>query len=73
MFSLDAYIIEFVSGNWISLSLALGMLKIIAKITPWDHDDSLYTLLAGVMGMIPKPPPPVGFPAKKDRGVALKQ
>lgn len=54
MISIDAYIIDFVSGNWIFLSLAVGMLKIVAKMTPWDHDDSLVTLLAGVMGMIPK-------------------
>jgi hypothetical protein len=73
MFSLDAYIIEFVSGNWITLSLALGMLKIIAKMTPWVYDDALHTLLAGTFGLIPKPPSPVGFPAKEDRGVRLEQ
>lgn len=71
MISLDSYIIEFVSGNWITLSMFLGMLKIIAKITPWVHDDALHTLLAGTLGMIPKPPSPVGFPDKPDRGVEL--
>lgn len=71
MFSLDAYIIEFVSGNWITLSLALGLLKILAKMTPWVYDDDIHTLLAGTLGLIPKPPPPIGFPAKKDRGVTI--
>jgi hypothetical protein len=49
------------------------MLKIIAKMTPWVYDDALHTLLAGTFGLIPKPPSPVGFPAKDDRGVRLEQ
>lgn len=55
MINLDYYIVEFVSNNWITLSMALGLLKIIAKMTPWVVDDALHTLLAGTLGMIKKP------------------
>lgn len=72
MIAMDAYIIEFVSNNWITLSLGLGMLKIIAKMTPWVHDDDIHTLLAGTLHLIPKPPPVVGFPKKEERGVSLE-
>jgi len=49
MINLDPYIIDFVSGNWLALSLFLGGLKIVAKMTPWVGDDAIYTLLAGVV------------------------
>lgn len=52
MMNLDPVIVEFVSGNWIALSLALGVLKIIAKITPWVWDDGLLTLISGLYSMI---------------------
>ena len=52
MINLDPYIIEFISGNWITMTLALGILKIVAKLTPGVLDDSIVTLLSGVFGMV---------------------
>ena len=52
MINLDPYIIEFISGNWITMTLALGMLKIVAKLTPGVLDDSIVTLLSGIFGMV---------------------
>jgi len=66
MINLDAYVIDFVNGNWLTLTMALGLLKIIAKATPWVFDDAIHTLLAGTFGLIKKPP--VGVPPLKDRG-----
>ena len=66
MINIDSYIVEFVSNNWITLSLALGLLKIVAKMTPWVVDDALHTLLAGILGLIKKPA--AGMPLRGDRG-----
>jgi len=52
MINLDPYIIEFISNNWITMTLVLGILKIIAKLTPNIHDDSIVTLLSGIFGMV---------------------
>ena len=68
MISLDPIIISFISGNWITMTLALGILKLIAKLTPTVHDDSLVTLLSGVFGMIRGNGLKNGKP---DKGVAL--
>lgn len=69
MFSLDQYIIEFVRNNWISLSLFLGMLKIVAEMTDWVGDNKIYTLLAGTFRLSHKPP--VGVPPPDERGEEL--
>jgi len=50
------------------MTLALGILKLIAKLTPTVHDDSLVTLLSGVFGMIRGNGLKNGKP---DKGVAL--
>ena len=52
MINLDPYIISFISGNWITMTLALGILKITAKLTPGVLDDSVVTLLSGVFSMV---------------------
>ena len=52
MINLDAYVTAFISQNWITISMALGLLKIIAKMTPCSHDDSIAELLTGVFGMV---------------------
>ena len=52
MINLDFYVTSFISLNWISLSLALGILKVIAKLTPNVHDDSIITMLSGVFSMV---------------------
>ena len=63
MIAIDPLIIDFVSNNWVTLSLALGVLKIIAKLTPTIIDDSILALLAAVFSLvkgkslkIPEPP-----------------
>ena len=57
MINLDNHIVAFISNNWITLSLALGMLKIISKMTSWVHDDAIYTLLAGLFNQVRGKPP----------------
>jgi hypothetical protein len=52
--NLDPYIIEFVSGNWLALSLALGVLKVIAKMTPWAHDDEILQVFTGIFSQVRK-------------------
>jgi hypothetical protein len=52
MINIDNYIVDFVSNNWISLSLVLGALKIIAKMTKSVVDDQISTLLSGVFSTI---------------------
>ena len=49
MFSADPYLIEFIRGNWLSLTMLLGLLKGIAKMTPGVHDDKIITLLQQVL------------------------
>lgn len=58
MICLDQYIVDFVSQNWIALSLFLGGLKVVAKMTSWVGDDAIHTLLAGVFNQIRGKSPP---------------
>lgn len=55
MFSADPYIIEFVAGNIIALTLFLGLLKGIAKMIPGVLDDKIVTMLQGLFRLVPKP------------------
>lgn len=71
MINADAWIVSFVGQNWISLSLAIGLLRILAKITPWVIDDKIHTLLAGTLGMIKKPPVG-GLPNMENRSEEVK-
>ena len=57
MISLDAYVIEFVKNNWISLMMFMALLKGIARLTPTAYDDRIATLLARMIG-IAKPQEP---------------
>ena len=52
MIALDQPLMEFVSLNWFSLSLALGILKVLAKLTPWSHDDSIIQMISGLFSQI---------------------
>lgn len=72
MIALDAYIIDFVNGNWLTLTLALGLLKIIAVLTPGTLDNKVHTLLSGIFGSVRKPVPPSGIPSMEDRGEEVK-
>ncbi len=48
MWETNSLIFQFVDGNWLALTLALGVLKAIAKLTPWSVDDTLVELIKGV-------------------------
>ena len=52
MINLDQYIVAFVSQNWIALSMALGVLKIVAKLTPGVTDDAIHTLLTEMFSLV---------------------
>ena len=68
--NLDIYIIEFINGNWLALMIFLGLLKVVAKMTPWVGDDAIHTWLTGVFGMVKKPELQKRKPAS--RGVELE-
>lgn len=55
MFSLDPYIIEFVAGNVLAITLFLALLKGIAKNTGSVWDDKISTLLGQLFRVVPKP------------------
>lgn len=54
MINSDPVILEFVSGNLIAISLALGFLKGIAKITKSTTDDKVLTLISNLFSSIKK-------------------
>jgi len=52
MINMDPYIVEFVSNNWISMTILLTLLKGVAMLTPSTTDDKIHTLLVGLFGQI---------------------
>jgi hypothetical protein len=52
MISMDKYIIEFVSGNTITLYVALTFLKGIALATKNVEDDKIVTLISNLIDSI---------------------
>jgi hypothetical protein len=56
MISIDAYVIEFINGNWLTMSLALGALKIVAIITPTTKDDKVHELISNLLGSLRRKP-----------------
>lgn len=54
MVSIDPYIIKFVTENPVTIGLGVGVLKVIAKLTPGTADDRILTLIgnmfAGIKG-----------------------
>lgn len=46
---MDAVILEFIQGNFITISLILAVLKMVAKETPWATDDKIIEILTGLM------------------------
>jgi hypothetical protein len=50
--NLDPYIVDFISNNWLALSLLLGLLKGVAVLTPSAKDDKIHELLTGLFGQI---------------------
>ena len=47
---MDALLLEFVKENLVTLGLALAMLKVVAKATPWAIDDEILQILTGFLG-----------------------
>lgn len=52
MINFDPILIEFVSQNWLTLTVLFTILKGLAKITPWAWDDSVVSLFMGVFKSI---------------------
>lgn len=52
MINLDPYINEFISGNWLALSLFMALLKAIAILTPTVKDNKIHALLTEVFSLI---------------------
>jgi len=51
IFSVDPYVLGFIKGNLVSLSMLLVLLKGLAVLTKSVHDDKIVTLLQTVLGM----------------------
>ena len=48
----DSIIIEFITNNYLTLTIMFTALKGVAKITPWAWDDSLISLMFGAFKAI---------------------
>lgn len=46
---MDDLLLTFVRDNMVSISLGLGILKVLAKATPWAVDDEIVQLFIGWM------------------------
>lgn len=47
MIEIDAILVGFVASNPVTCVLALAVLKVIAKATPWAVDDEIVQILTG--------------------------
>jgi hypothetical protein len=50
--NLDPYITEFISGNWLAITIFLTLLKGVAIMTPSATDNKIHELLSGLFGQI---------------------
>jgi len=50
--NLDPIIMEWISGNWLATTIALGLLKGLAILTPTAKDDKIHQLLSGLFGTL---------------------
>jgi hypothetical protein len=50
--NLDPYILDFVSNNWLAMTILLTLIKGIAILTPSTKDDKIHTLLSGLFGQM---------------------
>ena len=53
MIACDPYIIQFVGGNVLALTMLLALLKGVAKLIPGVLDDKIVTLLAKMFKLVP--------------------
>lgn len=47
---MDAWLLDFMKENLVTLGLALAVLKAIARATPWAVDDEILQILTGFLG-----------------------
>ena len=52
MIKLDPYIVEFISNNWMALTILLTFLKGIAMMTKSTTDDKIVTMFANLFGSL---------------------
>ena len=71
MVNVDQYLTSFISNNWITLTLFLGLLKSVAMVTKNTTDNAIHTLLANLFNQV-RGKPPVGVPPLADRGEVVK-
>ncbi len=45
MINTNLYIVEFISGNWMAITISLTLLKGIAMMTKSTVDDKIWTML----------------------------
>ena len=46
---MDELILEFIQGNFITVSIIIAVLKMIAKETPWATDDKIIEIFIGLI------------------------
>ena len=49
MFSADIYVLEFISKNWVTLTMVIGFLKILAKRSENTLDDSILGYFSSII------------------------
>lgn len=52
MIETNTEVFEFVDGNWIAITIALGLLSGVVKLTKWKWDDGFVALLKGLFSDI---------------------
>ena len=50
MINTNLYIVEFISGNWMAMTILLTLLKGIAMLTKSTIDDKVVTMLSNLLG-----------------------
>lgn len=52
MISLDTYVIEFIGQNWVTITLALMLLKGLAQMSTWTWDETLVKIFVGMFNTV---------------------
>ena len=51
---MDAWLLQFVGENWLTMTLFLMFAKGLAEITPGEWDDKIADLFAGMLNFVRK-------------------
>jgi len=54
MINLDAYILEFIKNNYVTIGFALGLLKVLAQESNNNIDDKIITYINNWFGLSKK-------------------